>query len=499
MATYGKTWAFVLAVAALCAAAAAIMISFGDIVQDDAFISYRYARNLAEGHGLVYNPGERVEGYSDFLWTVAIAAAVKTGVAAEVAGRWLGMACALAAVAATAILARRWGGFWLGLVAAAMLALNANFLVEGAQGLETALFVLVVTLGAARAAKEYVDPTCRPLSALFLILAMLTRVDGALVWLVVLPFYLSTARANPKRFVVWAATFLAATAGFEVWRLAYYGAPFPNTFYAKVALGLDPLRTGFPYTGTFLLRFTPVLLFIPLAARRRREFYVWGALALVFLVYVTAVGGDIKSTDRFYLPIVPLALIALAAAAADISAAVTWAPRWTKALVGVALVGTHVLGFVPGFQFAKDYRYPHDLHVAAGKWLAANAPPGATLATSAAGIIPYYSGLPTIDILGLTDRHVAREGRRTATLPGHGLSDAEYVLSRKPTYILIYEAVLEPYVPSEEAVLSAAHWPAARELAASPRFHEEYVFSHAEIMPGEYFLYFIRADGGTGP
>jgi len=86
LAKYKTVW-FALAVAALCAAAAALMLSFGDIVQDDAFISYRYAQNLAEGRGLVYNAGERVEGYSDFLWTVAIAGAVKAGVAAEVAGR----------------------------------------------------------------------------------------------------------------------------------------------------------------------------------------------------------------------------------------------------------------------------------------------------------------------------------------------------------------------------------------------------------------------------
>src|SRR5215208_1233784 len=49
-------------------------------VIDDAFISFRYAANLAHGHGLVFNPGERVEGYTDFLWTVLIAAFMKVGI-----------------------------------------------------------------------------------------------------------------------------------------------------------------------------------------------------------------------------------------------------------------------------------------------------------------------------------------------------------------------------------------------------------------------------------
>lgn len=41
---------------------------------DDAFISFRYARNLVEGHGLVYDLGEYVEGYSNFLWVLELAA-----------------------------------------------------------------------------------------------------------------------------------------------------------------------------------------------------------------------------------------------------------------------------------------------------------------------------------------------------------------------------------------------------------------------------------------
>ena len=40
---------------------------------DDAFISFRYVRNLLEGHGLVFNPGEYVEGYTNFLWVVVLA------------------------------------------------------------------------------------------------------------------------------------------------------------------------------------------------------------------------------------------------------------------------------------------------------------------------------------------------------------------------------------------------------------------------------------------
>ncbi len=60
---------------------------------DDAFISFRYARNLLEGHGLVFNPGEYVEGYSNFLWVLELAAIWKgLGIAPEYAAPWLSVA-----------------------------------------------------------------------------------------------------------------------------------------------------------------------------------------------------------------------------------------------------------------------------------------------------------------------------------------------------------------------------------------------------------------------
>src|SRR5438046_1501989 len=60
-------------------AAALAHIVYLHVMYDDAFITYRYAENLARGLGLVYNPGERVEGYSNFLWTLMMAVVVKLG------------------------------------------------------------------------------------------------------------------------------------------------------------------------------------------------------------------------------------------------------------------------------------------------------------------------------------------------------------------------------------------------------------------------------------
>src|SRR5262249_17069495 len=64
---------------------------------DDAFISFRYARNLSHGAGLVFNPGgDRVEGYSNFLWVVLLAAADKVGVRPEIAATAFSLAATVA-------------------------------------------------------------------------------------------------------------------------------------------------------------------------------------------------------------------------------------------------------------------------------------------------------------------------------------------------------------------------------------------------------------------
>ena len=68
---------------------------------DDAFISFRYARNLLEGHGLVFNPGERVEGYSNFLWVLELAAIWGLfGLRPEQVAPWLSVACTVGTLAA---------------------------------------------------------------------------------------------------------------------------------------------------------------------------------------------------------------------------------------------------------------------------------------------------------------------------------------------------------------------------------------------------------------
>ena len=119
---------------------------------DDAYISFRYARNLAEGHGLVFNAGaERVEGYSNFLWTALLAAASAAGVPPERAASPLSLLATVALWALVVAYALRHpppsGHAWLIVVPPLLLALTRSVAVWSTSGLETRWFEALVVAG----------------------------------------------------------------------------------------------------------------------------------------------------------------------------------------------------------------------------------------------------------------------------------------------------------------------------------------------------------------
>ena len=108
-----------------------------DHIADDAYISFRYAANLAEGHGLVFNPGEYVMGYSNFLWVAVLAAGEWLGVASPRAAPVLGIALGWALLVLLAgQLRSAFGSPWPALAGGLLLATNGTFALWRAAGLE---------------------------------------------------------------------------------------------------------------------------------------------------------------------------------------------------------------------------------------------------------------------------------------------------------------------------------------------------------------------------
>ena len=281
---------------------------------DDAFISFRYVRNLLEGHGLVFNPGEYVEGYSNFLWVLELAALWGVfGLRPEDAAPWLSVACTAGTLAAMLWWVARIPGLrqrrvvaWMAL---GLVCSSATFAVwTSGGGLETRQFTFFVVL--AVVCLSLYRQRLRGLVAVSLSLAAAayTRPEGPLIaaccfgWFVVQRM-VETGRLRPDR-RLWrelaylVMPFVVLVAAHFLFRYAYYGEWLPNTYYAK---HIRPwYETGFRYVCAAALE-TGLYLLLPLACvalqvgwRARRELmYALPLLCIsTHLAYVMRIGGD---------------------------------------------------------------------------------------------------------------------------------------------------------------------------------------------------------------
>ncbi len=151
VALYGATKALAFCTLALALGLYGYLAYSMEFTQDDAYISYRYARNLVEGVGLVYNPGEYVEGFTNLLWTLLVAAGLAVGLEAKAVAPALGLASGVALLVATFGYART--GLarqraWLAALAPALVLCSTAFPRWSTSGMETRLFGFLV-LGAA--------------------------------------------------------------------------------------------------------------------------------------------------------------------------------------------------------------------------------------------------------------------------------------------------------------------------------------------------------------
>ena len=461
-------------------------------VADDVFVTFRYADNVLAGHGPVYNPGERSEGYTHFLWFVLLTVGRIFGVEAETLGRFLGIPFFVASAWLLVDLSSRLfpgRGGWRGVPAAAL----AWLLLEDAQlyasgGLETPLLGFLLLLGF----RFLCEPAAaRPLglAAWAFGTAALVRPDGLLFAGVALAFVAWSTRLDRRRVGAFAGILVLLVAPLFVFRLLYYGHWFPNPYYAKSG-NLSYWSQGWWYLSSyfgayfvFLAALVPVARVFPSAGRAlpatmRELSAAWrgqrpaapepgaqdppaleparGAqplhspalplayafvAAFLHVLYVTRIGGDFMFA-RFYLPATPFLLLLC-------ESCVQWPRRRglrlaaAVALMALTLAGAalkharfsgarHYHGVVDEPQFYPRWRLAEMREI--GDALRPHvAGTGAKFLVLAGQLTQaYYGAYPVaVEFCGLTDEHVAHAPLRARGRPGHEkYADAEYVYQR---------------------------------------------------------------------
>ncbi len=274
---------------------------------DDADIFFVYARHFAEGHGFVYNVGgERVEGFTSLLWTLAGAGWYSVFRTFE--APLLILNIVLAVVAVSACLERTdHRRTYLLLLAGA----PAWFAWCQLTLMETGLWcVLLTLLGLAVAEKR------RGAAALMLPLLLITRPESMAwgLWIILLVFCFAEKGARLRSAVPVLGTYLGSLALLLGFRNVYFGWPVPNTYYAKISPGLfTNILNGLDYPLGYLISSMAVtaalLIFISLPVVRRKASPLSLRLAWFLLPGLgipVLVGGDHFGSFRFYQPLWPL-------------------------------------------------------------------------------------------------------------------------------------------------------------------------------------------------
>ncbi|MEZ4382454.1 MAG: hypothetical protein R3A79_14050 [Nannocystaceae bacterium] len=401
-------------------------------LSDDAFISFRYARNLVDGLGLVWNPGEAVEGYTNFLWVLIVAGGMALGAAPERLTLQLGLvAGALILLLLARLDAARFGPddprtFAVALV----LAVHPSFTGWCSSGLETQFFALLALAGLLQCARE--DEAREPWpwrSSAVLAAATLTRPDGA-VFMVSAGLVVLAAVARRRRSLrsalLWALPFVAAVGGHMLWRLRYYGYPLPNTFYAKVT-GFSWERST-AYFDVFLadysfLWFAPLAV-VGLACRRSTRAALFAISSALYLAYVFYVGGDFLEF-RFLVPVYAgvywlvvhgihgvAELVDRRAGARGLGGGVAFVLYAALLSATASATATDLQDSRGGGETITATRRYAIQRAEQGRllrrWLASGLlPSDLRIETGAAGALPYYAGVYTFDLRGLNDVEVA--------------------------------------------------------------------------------------------
>jgi hypothetical protein len=470
---------------------------------DDAMISMNYARNLVHGNGLVMNPGERVEGITNPLWTFYMAAVHFLPVAQS-------KICLI--IQLTGLLLLLANLFFVRKIALLLFDNSERMALAGVfltafylplmnwtlQGMETGLQTLVISIAVWMILKNREKGTISILSYMLLGLGTLIRIDMGFLLGAVAIFSAFQDKKNRNRHLLYGLLALVVFVGGQTLiRILYYHDPLPNTYYLKMTGYplLLRLTRGFLVWSSFVWNMNILLVlsagFIILV-NYKKSFGLLATVVFAQMIYSIYVGGDaweeFGGSNRYITPVMPMLFLLLVYGFSKLGEYFS--------LNGIKMKGqdkkvlfflrNHIFSILVIFSFLQFNSPPGPLnlinllllnpppHVENNKAMVERAllikeitSPEASIAVTWAGAIPYFSERKTVDILGKTDKTIARIDMRKSSgkdrfkyfLPGHLKYDYSYSVGQlQPDAILQFWGDLqeaEPYITGRYTKLVA--------------------------------------------
>jgi hypothetical protein len=439
---------------------------------DDAMISMRYAKNLAQGQGLVWNIGDApIEGFTNLGWTLYLAALhllplsaskISLAVMLTSAAILLGNIFIVWKIAAALLPESKHAPTLAALVTAFYFPLVFWTL----RGMEVGLLTLLIDLAILLSITDK-----KPIViSLLLALAILVRMDAVIAAVIVAAYLFAKDRQ-----VLPAAAVILTALGVLWFQYAYFGSALPVTYYQKVTgfSAFERIRHGLLVFNQYATRDTLFLFLFSLTAlffyklQRSREALLLMGIFLAQCAYSIYVGGDYaepetNAANRFVTQGMT-ALILLfswmtSRVLADLKVGQPQStfpnPKASPAIL-LALGVLLIISGEPWFNYSIDNAplLKADIRrVKLGLHIAQHTAPEAVIAVHAAGQIPYFSERTTIDLLGLNDPIVAMGEGHGEFYPGHNKWDYDYSIGQlQPDLIADNFAPLAEFMRGNES------------------------------------------------
>lgn len=417
------------ATAAACVLFVGLCWAFRDFTIDDLYIFLRYARNLAQGHGIRYNPeGPPTEGVSSLLWTLMLSGLIGAGAEPPAAAKILSVLFGTACVALSQFAIPTTRAAYR-ILATFLVAVSAPLVIWSVSGMGAsfaAFYALLWMLVVQRA--ELTNRNCL-LLGLLSAGGTLVRPEAALLWPALLVF-VSLSRSEGRM----GALLMAGLGGILVWvplevfRIAYFGHLLPAPFYAKaVEPGLEQHLRGAYYVYEFIISYCGGAIALIALVWTFSAGEAWRGRGLPLALVTTAwilfpllAGDDWMPQFRFLVPAIPAMMVMIAATVEQLCERVSW-PRGLTIALAVAIFGLLYASQGAGMWLARNdnhhyanYRMQITYHTRAvealraqGLYLRDHGGAEATVAAHDIGIIGFISGAEIIDLWGLTDYEMA--------------------------------------------------------------------------------------------
>jgi arabinofuranosyltransferase len=455
---------------------------------EDSFISFRFAKNLAEGYGLVWNIGQLpVEGFTNFLWVLICTLGTLAKFDIILFAQFFGITAGIFTLFYVFKISRQIGlNDTTALLPCLFLAISGPFATWASSGMETNLFTLFIVGSAYHSISFWKSGKSKSLnlSFLFCFLATLTRPEGFGIFLLMLfshiIFYLKKEKLgrNKKPLIVGVLVYLVPFIIYFTWRYSYFGFLLPLTFYAKTGGTFHQWFRGLKYliyfSLHFILPFLPMLIYVfwkrkNLVKNKKFSIPEWlrkplssssfslmfcALFCSVYIFYIILVGGDYMAMYRFFVPILPFIYILLTAGFNLMKNSGQTISNNSLAVIFILIALTStivqstplekVLFHKPGithgqYQGVSTERWHSNRLTRIGKFFNEyKKSDDESLATDAIGAISFYSNLKVYDFHGLVDPVIAKMEFEDLGkgFPGHEKIDLLYTLSKQPTYFI---------------------------------------------------------------